>query len=284
MEAKKPKASIQSHDPTDVYLKHIGQMQLLSRAEELSLFKKIARGNRKAKKTLIERNLRLVVHIAKKYRKQGIEFMDLIEEGNLGLMHAMSKFDHKKGFRFATYATWWIKQTIEHSLLTQKFKVHIPINLVKKCKKIKQQHTINFLTKDRKTKKDESSAKPNKIALTFREKLAITAQHAYSLDQKIAASDADSEKTLHDIVPNNDLSTLDELCEQETKRKIVSWISALESLDRNVLTLRYGLNKSGIACTLSQIANHLKLSPETIRKILRKNIYKLRCLIKDRNA
>jgi RNA polymerase sigma factor (sigma-70 family) len=277
MEAKRPKSFIGSEDPTSLYLQEIGNFDVLSKAEEIALFKKIEKGNKKSKKKLLERNLKLVVHIAKRYRNRGMPLMDLIEEGNLGLMHAMGKFDLKKGFRFATYATWWIRQTIEHCLLTQTFKVHIPVHLIKQCKRLKKQKTLIFLEQKKRLSANHCEKEGKLVNLSLREKLALTSQHGLSLDKKAKPrAEKDNQHDPYDILSTQDDNPIHGLCDQEMKRKVASWLGSLEKEDKKILCLRYGLNKTGISHNVKQIAKHLEVKPHKVRSIINKSLERIR--------
>ncbi len=262
-------------DATRLYLSEIGFSPLLSAEEEVYYGRKAIQGDEDARKRMIESNLRLVVKIARRYMNRGLALLDLIEEGNLGLIRAVEKFDPEKGFRFSTYATWWIRQTIERALMNQTRTVRLPIHVVKE---------INiYLRAARKlSQKLDRETNPEDIA----EMLDIPIEdvkHMLGLNERIASVDSpsgyDSDKSLLDTLPdeqNSDPSLL--LQNDDVQRHIDTWLCQLSDKQRAVVERRFGLHGHEV-CTLEEIGNELGVTRERVRQIQLEAIRRLRQIL-----
>lgn len=262
-------------DATRMYLSEIGFSPLLTAEEEVYYGRKAIQGDEAARKRMIESNLRLVVKIARRYMNRGLALLDLIEEGNLGLIRAVEKFDPEKGFRFSTYATWWIRQTIERALMNQTRTVRLPIHVVKE---------INiYLRAARKlSQKLDRETNPEDIA----EMLDIPIEDVkrmLGLNERITSVDSPSgyngDKSLLDTLPdeqNNDPSHL--LQSDDVQRHIDTWLYQLSDKQRAVVERRFGLHGHEV-CTLEEIGNELGVTRERVRQIQLEAIRRLRQIL-----
>ncbi len=250
-------------DVTRLYLREIGITSLLSAGDERRLAERVTQGDFEARQKMISSNLRLVVNIAKHYCYRGLPLLDLIEEGNLGLMHALDKFEPERGFRFSTYATWWIRQYIERALMEQSRTVRLPVHIVK---------TINVILRARKhlMLEGESESGEAQIAALVdmsvddvRQMLRLN-DRALSLD---APLDSDAELTLGDMLEDEHGSQPhDDLEQRERKQVVRGWLAALSERQRWVIERRFGFNDHDIA-TLEALAAELGISRERVRQI-----------------
>ena len=262
-------------DATRLYLSEIGFSPLLTAEEEVYFARKALRGDEEARKRMIESNLRLVVKIARRYMNRGLALLDLIEEGNLGLIRAVEKFDPEKGFRFSTYATWWIRQTIERALMNQTRTVRLPIHIVKE---------INiYLRAARKLAQTlDREPSPQDVA----EMLDIPIEDVkrmLGLNERIASFDMptghDSDKSLLDTIPdeqNVDPSRL--LQNDDMQRHIDTWLSQLTEKQCAVVERRFGLHGREVS-TLEDIGNELGVTRERVRQIQLEAIKRLRQIL-----
>lgn len=259
-------------DPVRMYLKEIGKVPLLSGAEEIDLAKRMEQGDDEAKKKLCEANLRLVVSIAKRYVGRGMLFLDLIQEGNLGLIKAVDKFDWRKGYKFSTYATWWIRQAITRSIADQARTIRIPVHMVE---------TINKLIRISRQLLQElgREATPEEIALEMditeekvREILKI-AQEPVSLETPIGEEE---DSHLGDFIPDEDVpAPADAAAFSMLKEQLVEVLDTLTDREQKVLKLRFGL-EDGRARTLEEVGRRFDVTRERIRQIEAKALRKLR--------
>lgn len=250
-------------DVTRLYLREIGITSLLSASDERRLAEKVTQGDFAARQKMISSNLRLVVNIAKHYCYRGLPLLDLIEEGNLGLMHALDKFEPERGFRFSTYATWWIRQYIERALMEQSRTVRLPVHIVK---------TINVILRARKHLMLEGEAESGEAQIAalvdmsvddVRQMLRLN-DRALSLD---APLDSDAELTLGDmLVDEHGSQPHDDLELRERKQVVRGWLAALSERQRWVIERRFGFNDHDIA-TLEALAADLGISRERVRQI-----------------
>lgn len=259
-------------DPVRMYLKEIGQVPLLSAAEEVELAKRIEQDDEVAKRCLAEANLRLVVSIARRYTGSGMSFLDLIQEGNLGLLKATEKFDYRKGFKFSTYATWWIRQAISRAVADQARTIRIPVHMVETINRYNRvsRQLVQWLGREPTT--EEIAAKMELDVERVREIVKI-AQEPVSLETPVGEEE---DSRLRDFVEDRDAPAPDEEASfkmlQEKEREILDTLSARES---EVLRLRFGL-EDGRARTLEEVGQHFGVTRERIRQIEAKALRKLR--------
>ena len=259
-------------DPVRMYLKEIGKIPLLDSDREMYLAEQIHLGNKAAKDELVEANLRLVVSIAKRHVGKGMYFLDLIQEGNLGLMKAVEKFDYQKGYKFSTYATWWIRQAITRAIADQARTIRIPVHMVETIHKVSR--TARQLLQDlgREPTTDEIAEKLGMSAERVREILKI-AQDPVSLETPIGEEE---DSHLGDFVEDNDSPAPAETASYALLREqLRAVLHTLTPREEQVLTLRYGL-KDGRPCTLEEVGRRFNITRERIRQIEAKALRKLR--------
>jgi len=250
-------------DATQLYLGEIGYSPLLTAQEEIYYSRRSQRGDEVARKRMIESNLRLVVKISRRYNNRGLSLLDLVEEGNLGLIRAVEKFDPEKGFRFSTYATWWIRQTIERAIMNQTRTIRLPIHIVKKlnvylrtARELAHKLTHEPTPEDIAKELDVSAKEVAKI-LKLNERIS-------SVDTPIGNS---SDKELLDIIPDSSDSTPEnELQTNDMKLRIVEWLGDLNPKQREVLARRFGL-LGYEAATLENVGKEIGLTRERVRQI-----------------
>jgi RNA polymerase primary sigma factor len=263
-----------STDALQLFLKDIGKVDLLTAAQEVELAKRIERGDHAAKQEMVEANLRLVVSIAKKYRNQGLPFLDLIQEGTIGLVRAAEKFDHRKGFKFSTYATWWIRQAVARALADKARTIRMPVHVVEK---------LNKIVRSERKLRAELGREPTPVEIGRDldlspdevEQIRRSAQTPVSLEKPVG--DEDESEFGHFITDEN-LPLPDEEAEitlrKETLRKI---LGTLSSRERQVLELRYGLDGQHPR-TLDEVGRTFNVTRERIRQIENQSLKKLRAL------
>lgn len=259
-------------DPVHVYLKEIGKYNLLSPEEEIDLAIRIANDDQDAKDRLTRANLRLVVSIAKKYTGRGMMFLDLIQEGNLGLIKAVDKFDYKKGFKFSTYATWWIRQAITRAIADQGRTIRIPVHMVETINKVKKTSSM-LLHRDGKDPTAEDIAKELGMpAEKVREILRIS-QEPVSLETPIGEEE---DSHLGDFIPDDDApSPADVAAMSFLKERVNEVLETLTPREADVLRMRFGL-VDGTVRTLEDVGTHFGVTRERIRQIEAKALRKLR--------
>jgi RNA polymerase primary sigma factor len=263
-----------STDALQLFLKDIGKVDLLTAAQEVELAKRIERGDHGAKQEMVEANLRLVVSIAKKYRNQGLPFLDLIQEGTIGLVRAAEKFDYRKGFKFSTYATWWIRQAVARALADKARTIRMPVHVVEK---------LNKIVRSERKLRAELGREPTSVEIGRDldltgdevEHIRRSAQTPVSLEKPVG--DEDESEFGHFITDEN-LPLPDEEAEitlrKETLRKI---LGTLSSRERQVLELRYGLDGQHPR-TLDEVGRTFNVTRERIRQIENQSLKKLRAL------
>ncbi len=263
---------ININDPVRMYLKEIGRISLLSPEEEMELSVKVANGDEGAKNILAESNLRLVVSIAKRYVGRGLLFLDLIQEGNIGLMKAVEKFDYDKGYKFSTYATWWIRQAITRALADQARTIRVPVHMVEtinKMARIQRQLTLEL---NREPSEDEIAKKMGISVDKVREVIKIS-QDPVSLETPIGEED---DSHLGDFVPDERSLSPEEYATNEIlKEEIKSVLATLQPREQQVLELRFGLI-DGTSYTLEEVGKRFNVTRERIRQIEAKALRKLR--------
>jgi RNA polymerase primary sigma factor len=263
-----------STDSLQLFLKGVGKVSLLTAAQEVELAKRIERGDHRAKQAMVEANLRLVVSIAKRYRNQGLPFLDLIQEGTIGLVRAAEKFDHRKGFKFSTYATWWIRQAVARALADKARTIRMPVHVVEKLNKI--------LRTERKLRAEygreptsEEIARELDLPPEEVEQIRRTAQVPVSLEKPVG----DGEESEFGHFLEDDSEPLpDEAAGLILRNEALSralWL--LSERERLVIELRYGLNGNSPA-TLDEVGRAFKVTRERIRQIENQSLKKLRSL------
>ncbi|MBP3899742.1 RNA polymerase sigma factor RpoD [Candidatus Saccharibacteria bacterium] len=262
-------------DSVRLYLREIGKIPLLTQEEELELAKKAAKGNKKAKDKMVEANMRLVVSIAKRYSGRGLDFLDLIQEGNTGLLRAVEKFDPDKGFKFSTYATWWIRQAITRAIADQARTIRIPVHMVETINKVlratrkltqelNREPTIEEVAK-------EMDMEPEKVEYVMKIKQDIA-----SLDQSVGRDGDDEDSVLGDFVEDEErISPEDSAANQILKEQLATIISTLSEREQKIIKLRFGIG-GGRPHTLEEVGAEFSVTRERIRQIEAKALSKLR--------
>lgn len=263
---------ISMDDPVRMYLKEIGKIPLLKPHEEVEYAKRMAEGDEFAKQKLVEANLRLVVSIAKRYVGRGMLFLDLIQEGNLGLIKAVEKFDYKKGYKFSTYATWWIRQAITRAIADQARTIRIPVHMVETINKLIRVSRQLLQELGRDPKPDEIAKEMNMTEEKVREIMKI-AQDPVSLETPIGEEE---DSHLGDFIPDEDAPAPAEAAAYSLlKEQIEEVLNTLNDREQNVLKLRFGL-EDGRARTLEEVGKEFDVTRERIRQIEAKALRKLR--------
>lgn len=259
-------------DPVRMYLKEIGKVPLLTAQEEIDLAKRMEQGDEYAKQKLCEANLRLVVSIAKKYVGRGMLFLDLIQEGNLGLIKAVDKFDWTKGYKFSTYATWWIRQAITRSIADQARTIRIPVHMVETINKLIRVSRQLLQEEGREPTPDEIAAEMGISVEKVREILKIS-QEPVSLETPIGEEE---DSHLGDFIPDDDAPAPAEAAAfSMLKEQLVDVLGTLTEREQKVLKLRFGL-EDGRARTLEEVGKKFDVTRERIRQIEAKALRKLR--------
>ena len=259
-------------DPVKIYLKEIGRVPLLTAEEEVGLAERMAKGDPKARKRLSEANLRLVVSIAKRYVGRGMQFLDLIQEGNLGLIKAVEKFDHTKGFKFSTYATWWIRQAITRAIADQARTIRIPVHMVETITKVKKIQSQLLHKNGHDPSPEEISRELDMPVERVREIMRI-AQDPVSLETPIGEEE---DSHLGDFIPDDDApAPADAASLILLKEQLNDVLSTLTDREAKVLKLRFGL-EDGRTRTLEEVGQQFEVTRERIRQIEAKALRKLR--------
>ncbi len=262
------------HDPVRAYLRQIGTVPLLTTAQEVSLAKRVERGDPAAKQALIEANLRLVVSIAKRHLGRGMLFLDLIQEGNLGLIRAVEKFDWRRGYRFSTYATWWIRQSICRGIADQGRTVRVPVHMVE---------TINHLARVRRQLTQELNREPTNAEIAARmeispervDQIVRFAQEPVSLESPVGDED---QSTLGDFVEDDELLRPGAAIDREAGRaEVAAAVAMLPERERQVLELRFGLG-GGESMTLEEVGREFGITRERVRQVETRALLKLQAL------
>ena len=269
-------------DSVKIYLQQIGKIKLLSSKEELEIAKKIKNeDSEEAKKKLVNANLRLVVSIAKKYIGRGLSFLDLIQEGNMGLMRAAEKFDYSKGYKFSTYATWWIQQAITRAIADKSRLIRLPFHMIETLSKIKKISMDLTIENGAAPTKEEIAYKigmsPSKLSA-----LIESAQGTISIESP--ANQKDENTKLSDfIVDETTLSPDTKVTQDNLFCDIKKMLNHLSEKERNVLIMRYGLDDNGEKKTLEEIGTYYGVSRERIRQIENRAMSKLKKLCRNNN-
>jgi len=273
-----------SDDSVRMYLREIGKIPLLTQEEEMKLAKQVARGNKKAKDKMAEANMRLVVSIAKRYGGRGLDFLDLIQEGNTGLLRAVEKFDPEKGFKFSTYATWWIRQAITRAIADQARTIRIPVHMVETINKLlriqrkmtqdlNREPTIEELAKElyagEKKFSEAEKIKKTKYVMKIKQDIA-------SLDATIGHDNDDEDSVLGNFVEDEGaVRPEDSAANQLLKEQIREVLETLSDREKKILKMRFGL-AGGRSHTLEEVGLEFDVTRERIRQIESKAIAKLR--------
>jgi RNA polymerase primary sigma factor len=263
-----------STEALQLFLKDIGKVDLLTAAQEIELAKRIERGDHRAKQEMVEANLRLVVSIAKRYRNQGLPFLDLIQEGTIGLVRAAEKFDHRKGFKFSTYATWWIRQAVARALADKARTIRMPVHVVEKLNKILRTERKLRAERGREPCSHEIA---HELDLTVDEvdQIRRSAQTPVSLEKPVG----DDEESEFGHFITDELAPQPEEVAEDILRKeaLVEILGTLSERERRVLELRYGLNGEQPR-TLDEVGRTFQVTRERIRQIENQSLKKLRAL------
>ncbi len=263
---------VKINDPVRMYLKEIGRVPLLSAEEEVELAKRIEQGDEEAKRRLAEANLRLVVSIAKRYVGRGMLFLDLIQEGNMGLIKAVEKFDYRKGYKFSTYATWWIRQAITRAIADQARTIRIPVHRVETINKLIRVSRQLLQELGREPTPEEIAKEMNLSPEKVREIMKI-AQEPVSLETPIGEED---DSHLGDFIPDDDIQApADAAAYELLKEQLKEVLDTLSDREENVLRLRFGLD-DGRTRTLEEVGKVFGVTRERIRQIEAKALRKLR--------
>lgn len=264
------------NDVTQLYLNEIGAKPLFTATEEAAWARQARAGNFAARQKMIEHNLRLVVNIAKHYLNRGIPLLDLIEEGNLGLIHSIEKFDPERGFRFSTYATWWIRQSIERAIMNQSRTIRLPVHVVKEINTVLRAVRHLESANGRDIHVEQIAHLIDRSADEVRRVLALS-EHIASLDTPL---DIDPSHTMADaIADDNALDPVALLQSHETDGLLASWVAQLSDKQRQVIERRYGLRGLDVS-TLEDVAVDLGLTRERVRQIQMEALDQLRRIIK----
>ena len=260
------------HDPLRMYLKQMAQLPLLTREQEVEIFKRIENGDSNAESEIVEANLRLVVSIAKKYINRGVSFLDLIQEGNMGLMKAVEKFEYRRGYKFSTYATWWIRQGITRSVANQSRTVRIPIHMISTISKVIRIQKQLVQEYGREATPAEIAEEINLPMDRVRDVLKM-AQQPISLHSPIGDS---GNASFGDLIEDKSAENpMEEASSSVLKEKISEVLGTLTDREREVLEQRFGL-KDGYSRTLEDVGSQFGLTRERIRQIEAKALRKMR--------
>ena len=265
-----------SDDSVRLYLREIGKIPLLSSDEEMELARRIIEGDKKAKDKMAEANMRLVVSIAKRYSGRGLDFLDLIQEGNTGLLRAVEKFDPDKGFKFSTYATWWIRQAITRAIADQARTIRIPVHMIE---------TINKLVRTQRRLTQELNREPTMEELSKEmdmepekiEYINKIRQETSSLDAGIGSDGDEEYSVLGDFIDDEDsISPEESATNQLLKEKVAEVLSSLSDREQKIVRMRFGLDNGGKSHTLEEVGQQFAVTRERIRQIEAKALAKLR--------
>ena len=275
--ASRRKAGADYHDPTRLYLNEIGASPLLTAEEEVKYARLAQQGDEEARKHMIESNLRLVVKIARRYMNRGLAFLDLIEEGNLGLIRAVEKFDPERGFRFSTYGTWWIRQTIERAIMNQTRTIRLPIHVVKE---------INVYLRAARSLAQELDHEPSAEEIAeLLNKPIENVERMLGLNERVASTDSsmlsDSGKTLLDTIADQNVpDPTDTLQEEGVHSNLEDCLSRLSDKQREVVERRFGLHGHSVS-TLEQVGQEIGVTRERVRQIQMDALKKLKRILEQ---
>ncbi len=265
-------------DSTQLYLNELSSSTLLTAQEEIDLGRLVQKGDQPARQRMIESNLRLVVKISRRYMNRGLPMLDLIEEGNLGLIRAVEKFDPEKGFRFSTYATWWIRQTIERAIMNQTRTIRLPIHIIKemniylkKARELSQQL-------DREASAEDVAAETGQPVEVVEKMFRMHAENTSSLD--VAVSKDSDQQVLDTVVDQDAKEPTDILQSEEVRENLVEWLELLGDKQREVISRRFGV-RGYHASTLEQVAKEMGVTRERVRQIQMSALKSLRSILEN---
>ena len=267
-------------DATQIYLNELGKRKLLCAAEERKLADRVRQGDFHARQSMIEHNLRLVVNIAKHYLNRGLPLLDLIEEGNLGLIHALEKFDPERGFRFSTYATWWIRQNVERAIMNQSRTIRLPVHIIKE---------LNVYLRALRFLEARSAIEPTAEDVAhLLDKPVAEVRRVLNLNERMASLDApleiDPMLTIGEALPDEVSLSPDEMLEQaEILEHMQGWLTQLNDKQRWVIERRYGLNGHQVG-TLEELAESMALTRERVRQIQLEALNCLRRVVRSKGV
>ncbi|WP_414501917.1 RNA polymerase sigma factor RpoS [Zymobacter sp. IVIA_5232.4 C2] len=275
---REERQSTSSLDPTQIYLNEIGFSPLLSPEEEVFYGRLARKGDPAGRQRMIESNLRLVVKISRRYLNRGLSLLDLIEEGNLGLIRAVEKFDPERGFRFSTYATWWIRQTIERALMNQTRTIRLPIHVVKEL-------NVYLRAARELTQKLDHEATPEDIA-AYLDRPVASVKRMLGLNERISSVDypvgSDSDKPLIDTIADDGIAGPEsDLVHHDMKAHVDAWLSELSDKQKEVVMRRFGL-RGYESATLEEVGDEIGLTRERVRQIQVEALKKLRRMLEGR--
>ena len=264
-----------SDDSVRLHLREIGEIPLLNSEEELALAKRVQTGDKKAKDKMAEANMRLVVSIAKRYSGRGLDFLDLIQEGHTGLLRAVEKFDPDKGFKFSTYATWWIRQAITRAIADQARTIRIPVHMVETINKLlrTQRRMTQELNREPSIEElaKELEMEPEKVEYVMKIKQDIS-----SLDAGVGRDDGEEDTTLGEFIEDEDTVTPEESASNQLlKEQVQGVLSTLSDREQKIIKMRFGLD-NGKSHTLEEVGQEFAVTRERIRQIEAKALAKLR--------
>lgn len=269
----KAKLYTEDNDSIKLYLKQLSSIPLLSREEEITLAKKVKKGDLEAKKELVRRNLRLVVSIAKRYMNRGLSFLDLIQEGNLGLIKGAEKFDPNRGFKFSTYATWWVRQGITRALADKSRTIRVPVHVIEYVSKLKKAVRTLSQAIGREPKEEELAQYLNTDVEELQNiinatKIPLSTDSPIGIDETFELQEVIEDK----ITTNAD----DDVVSKDLRYKIEDSLTLLNKKEKDVIELRYGLS-DGAKRTLREVGRHLGISYGKARQLQASALKKLRC-------
>jgi len=266
------------NDPTQLYLNELSKSVLLTAEEEIKYGRLVQKGDQDARKHMIESNLRLVVKISRRYMNRGLPMLDLIEEGNLGLIRAVEKFDPEKGFRFSTYATWWIRQTIERAIMNQTRTIRLPIHIIKEMNIYLKKARELSQELDREASAEDVAEVTGKPVEVIEKMFRMHAENVSSLDVTLSG---DSDQQLLDSVPDDDaMQPSDILQSEEIRDNLDQWLEMLSDKQREVISRRFGV-RGHHASTLEQVANEMGVTRERVRQVQISALKSLRSILEN---
>ncbi|MEW5009589.1 RNA polymerase sigma factor RpoS [Cycloclasticus sp. 46_83_sub15_T18] len=272
------KSRLGSNDPTQLYLNELNKSVLLTAEEEIKYGRLVQQGDQAARKHMIESNLRLVVKISRRYMNRGLPMLDLIEEGNLGLIRAVEKFDPEKGFRFSTYATWWIRQTIERAIMNQTRTIRLPIHIIKEMNIYLKKARELSQELDREASAEDVAEVTGKPVEVVEKMFRMHAENVSSLDVSLSS---DSDQQLLDSVADEDaMEPADILQSEEIRNNLDQWLEMLSDKQREVISRRFGV-RGHHASTLEQVAREMGVTRERVRQVQISALKSLRSILEN---